>query len=254
MAKEFGYCSSGCSRPQFDKQIEGINHAFPNAIIIKELYSKTVTDRTELKKLMSQLEQDDTLVVYSMDRLSRNSQELFGYYKELSDRGVNLIFINQPFMNTDLYLSVYNEMISQSPVSEHPVIKNSLEQLLQTQISKVLEKSWEDLQAQRSHMKESYEQAKAQEKQPGAVRTKRYESRKSFMVKELIRKYNQNYDGFMNDVQTMDQIRSEMGTISRNTYYKYKKELMEDEKQFIGFRHYKKDHFMIKYKIKNGPF
>ena len=121
-------------------------------------------------------------------------------------------------------------MISQSPVSEHPVIKNSLQQLLQAQISKVLEKSWEDLQAQRSHMKESFEQAKAQDRQPGTVRAKRYESRKSFMVKELIRKYNQNYDGFMNDVQTMDQIRSEMGTISRNTYYKYKKELVEDER------------------------
>ncbi len=230
MAKEFGYCSSGCSRPQFDKQIEGINHAYPNAIIIKELYSKTLTDRTELKKLMSQLEKEDTLVVYSMDRLSRDAQELFGYYKDLSDRGVNLIFISQPFMNTDIYLSIYKEMISQSPVSEHPVIKNSLQQLLQAQISKVLEKSWEDLQAQRSHMKESFEQAKAQDRQPGTVRTKRYESRKSFMVKELIRKYNQNYDGFMNDVQTMDQIRSEMGTISRNTYYKYKKELVEDER------------------------
>jgi Fic family protein len=39
----------------------------------------------------------------------------------------------------------------------------------------------------------------------------------------------QMVDGLMNDLQTMEQIRSEMGTISRNTYYKYKKELMEDE-------------------------
>ena len=68
-------------------------------------------------------------------------------------------------------------------------------------------------------MKESYEHARAVEKEKGAVRGKRYESRKSFMVKELIRKYNQNYDGLMNDLQTMEQIRSEMGTISRNTYY-----------------------------------
>lgn len=229
MAKEFGYCSSGCSRPQFDKQVDSINHSYPSAIIIKELYSKTMTDRTELKKLMSQLEKDDTLIVHSMDRLSRNAAELFHYYKELADRGVNMIFINQPYMNTDVYLTVYQEMISQSPAPDHPVIKASLEQLLAAQISKVLEKSWDDLQSQRSHMKESYEHARAVEKEKGAVRGKRYESRKSFMVKELIRKYNQNYDGLMNDLQTMEQIRSEMGTISRNTYYKYKKELMEDE-------------------------
>ena len=48
------------------------------------------------------------------------------------------------------------------------------------------------------------------------------------MVKELIRRYNQNYDGSMNDVATMEQIRNEMGTISRNTYYKYKKELANE--------------------------
>ena len=82
-----------------------------------------MTDRTELKKLMSQLEKDDTLIVHSMDRLSRNAAELFHYYKELADRGVNMIFINQPYMNTDVYLTVYQEMISQSPAPDHPVIK-----------------------------------------------------------------------------------------------------------------------------------
>ena len=229
MAKEFGYCSSGCSRPQFEKQIDGINRNYPNAILIKEVYSKTMTDRTELKKLMAQLDRDDTLVVHSMDRLSRDPEVLFTYYKEMAEKGIHLIFINQPYMNTDIYLSVYEEMTSRSPVTEHPVIKKSLEQLLAVQISKVLEKNWEDLQSHRSHMKESFEQARAEEKQSGTGRGKRYESRKSFMVKELIKKYNQNYDGMMNDVQTMDQIRGEMGTISRNTYYKYKKELMEDE-------------------------
>lgn len=229
MAKEFGYCSSGCSRPQFDKQIESINRNYPNAIVIKEVYSKSVTDRAELKRLISQLDQDDTLIVHSMDRLSRDPEELFTYYKELANRGVNLIFINQPYMNTEVYMSVYKEMISRSSELEHPVIEESLLQLLKVQIAKTLEKNWEDLQMQRSHMKESYQHAKEEERRNGAGRGKRYESRKSFMVKELIKKYNQNYDGLMNDVQTMEQIRSDMGTISRNTYYKYKKELVEDE-------------------------
>ncbi len=229
MAKEFGYCSSGCSRPQFDKQIESINRSFPNAIVIKEVYSKTVTDRAELKRLIAQLDQDDTLIVHSMDRLSRDPGELFTYYKELADKGVQLIFINQPYMNTEVFMTVYKEMISQTPESSHPAVEESLQQLLKAQIAKILEKNWEDLQMQRSHMKESYQHAREEERKNGAGRGKRYESRKSFMVKELIKKYNQNYDGLMNDVQTMEQIRSDMGTISRNTYYKYKKELVEDE-------------------------
>ena len=110
MAKEFAYCSSGCSRPQFDRQIDNINSKYPNAIIIKEVYSDTITDRTELKKLLAQLEEDDTLIVNSMDCLSRDPNELLHYYKDLTLKGVKVIFINQPYMNTDLYADAYEDM------------------------------------------------------------------------------------------------------------------------------------------------
>ena len=229
MAKKFGYCSSGCTRPQFEKQVDNINRKYPNAIIIKELYSKTLTDRTELKKLLSQLDKEDTLIVNSMERLSREPDQLFTYYKEMAQKGVNLIFINQPYMNTEVFASAHEAMTMGLPESDDKAISEGLDKLLSMQISRILEKYREDLQEQRAHMRESFEQAKMEGKQIGRVKGKKYESRKSFMVKELIRKYNQNYGGSMNDVQTMEQIRSEMGTISRNTYYKYKKELSEEE-------------------------
>ena len=228
MAKKFGYCSSGCTIPQFEKQINMINTAHPNAIIIKELYSKTMTDRTELKKLLFQLESGDTLIVSSMDRLSREPEKLLEYYRELAEKGVNLIFLRQPYMNTEVFMPAYRDLLNRIPASEHDLVRGSLYRVLAVQITRVLEKNWEDLQMQRSHMRESFEKAKKEKDQNGKARSKRYESRKSFMVKELIRKYNQNYEGGMNDVQTMEQIRNDMGTISRNTYYKYKKELSED--------------------------
>ena len=225
MAKEFAYCSSGCNKPQFDKQIDSINHRYPNAIIIKEPYSRTVTDRTELKKLMAQLEKDDTLIVNSMDRLSRDPDQLLSYYTDLSEKGVRLIFINQPYMDTDVYMSACKDMMGDSSLSENRAIKKGLHQLLASQISRILEKSREDLQDHRSMMKKSHDETGAEEKPVTQVKGKKYESRKSLMVKELIRQYNQNFDGSMNDIQTMEQIRNDMGTISRNTYYKYKKEL-----------------------------
>lgn len=228
MAKEFAYCSSGCTRPQFENQVDSINRRYPNAIVIKELYSKTVTDRTELMKLMAQLEQDDTLIVNSMDRLSRDPEQLLSYYKDLTDKGVNLIFINQPYMNTEVYTSAMKEMTSVDSDSKGAVIADGLQHLLKMQITRILEKSWEDLQKNRNHMREVYKKeagAEASDAAGGIAGKKKYESRKSFMVKELIRKYNQGYGGDMNDVQTMEQIREEMGTISRNTYYKYKREL-----------------------------
>lgn len=228
MPKEFAYCSSGCSRPQFEKQINSINRKYPNALIIKESYSKTVTDRSELTKLLAQLERDDTLIVNSMDRLSRDPDELLHYYKRLIEKGVHLIFINQPYMNTDIYTSAYENMMTHSYKSKDEDVDKGLSHLLSAQISRILEKSWEDLQMNRDHMRETYEKSREEEQNAGRTKGKKYESRKSYMVKELIKRYNQNYDGTMNDVQTMEQIRSEMGTISRNTYYKYKKELARE--------------------------
>ena len=225
MAKEFGYCSSGCTRPQFEKQIDNINSRYPNAIIIKEVYSSKVSDRTELHKLLSKLENGDILIINSLDRLSRDSEEVLSYYKILAERGVKLIFLHQPYMNTEVYASAYEDMISRASDSDKEVIRESLYRLIEEQISRILEQSWEELQQRRGHMRESYEQARKEAKQEGPGKGKKYESRKSFMVKELIRKYNQNFDGSMNDVQTMEQIRNDMGTLSRNTYYKYKKEL-----------------------------
>ena len=229
MAKEFAYCSSGCTRPQFERQINNINKKYPNAIIVKEVYSQTRTDRTELKKLLVQLEKDDTLIVNSIDRLSRDPEDFLSYYKEFSQRGVNLIFINQPFMNSEIFTSACRMMADQATEPELQVFTDGMYGLLKSQISILLDQSWQDLQDHRDQMKASYKKAKEREKESGRPVGKRYESRKSFMVKELIRRYNQQFDGSMNDIQTMEQIRNEMGTISRNTYYKYKKELVEDE-------------------------
>ena len=42
-----------------------------------------------------------------------------------------------------------------------------------------------------------------------------------------MQEYNRDFDGTLNDIDTMTQIRARVGTLSRNTYYKYKKELFE---------------------------
>ena len=119
MAKEFGYCSSGCTRPQFEKQIDNINSRYPNAIIIKEVYSSKVSDRTELHKLLSQLENGDILIINSLDRLSRDSEEVLSYYKILAERGVKLIFLHQPYMNTEVYASAYEDMMQGKSISSY---------------------------------------------------------------------------------------------------------------------------------------
>lgn len=42
-----------------------------------------------------------------------------------------------------------------------------------------------------------------------------------------MREYSRDFGGTLNDIDTMTQIRARVGTLSRNSYYKYKKELFE---------------------------
>ncbi len=55
----------------------------------------------------------------------------------------------------------------------------------------------------------------------------RVTTKKSVEAKKLMQEYNRDFDGTLNDIDTLTQIRARVGTLSRNTYYKYKKELFE---------------------------
>ena len=49
---------------------------------------------------MNQIKKEDTIVFDSVSRMSRNADEGFKDYKMLYSMGVNLIFLNEPLINT----------------------------------------------------------------------------------------------------------------------------------------------------------
>lgn len=78
-------------------------------------------------------------------------------------------------------------------------------------------------------VKESLKKAKAEGKQIGLVKGTKLTTKKSIEAKEIIKKYNKDFDGNLDDTHTRA-----LAKISRNTYYKYKKELkMEQMEPFL---------------------
>ena len=61
-------------------------------------------------------------------------------------------------------------------------------------------------------------------KQIGRVEGKKVVTKKSLDMKDRIRKMSKSFDGNMTDKEIL-----EILNISRNTYYKYKKELIDTE-------------------------
>ncbi|WP_462404573.1 recombinase family protein [Enterocloster bolteae] len=54
-----------------------------------------------LDKILSENQTRDTIIFHSFSRMSRNAEEGFSLYEELFTKGVNLVFLKEPHINTD---------------------------------------------------------------------------------------------------------------------------------------------------------
>ena len=99
----YGYARISKAKQSIERQIRNILKAYPNAVILQEAYTGTTTNRKEWNKLYKTVKAGDTIVFDSVSRMSRNAEEGFAAYEELYSRGVDLVFLKEPHINTATY-------------------------------------------------------------------------------------------------------------------------------------------------------
>lgn len=107
----YGYARTSRKSQNIDRQIRNILQFAPDAIIMKESYTGTTQDRPVWRKLFQRLQPNDVLIFDSVSRMSRNAEEGFSEYEELYHRGVTLIFIKEPTINTEAYRSAEKDAV-----------------------------------------------------------------------------------------------------------------------------------------------
>lgn len=78
----------------FEQQEGVILEKYNNAIIYKEQFTGTTTDRPILNQLIKDLKPNDILVVSKLDRLARNTVEGIELVQELFNKGVSVHVLN----------------------------------------------------------------------------------------------------------------------------------------------------------------
>lgn len=209
--KIFGYARISTSKQKIERQVENILREYPQAEIIQEVFTGTKCSRPKFNKLLKEVRQGDTIVFDSVSRMSRNAEEGFETYMELYNRGVNLIFLKESTVNTDAFRSVLGE--------EQLTVK------IKSQIKLAFEQSEKEVQFLRLATSEGIREAKKQGKQIGRNVGQTVVTQKSIKAKKIIQQYNKAFNGLYNDIDTIKILKRYLGTISRNTYYKYKSEL-----------------------------
>lgn len=232
MGKEYAYARISRKTQKIERQIENLTKAYPDARIYQEAYTGTKTvGRKEFNKMLSIVKPGDTIVFDSVSRMSRNADDGVKLYMNLYDRGVNLVFLKEGYINTEVYKesvqqtidTTGNEIADIYIQATNKVIKLLAEQ----QIRKAFEQSEKEVQDLHERTKEGIREARRKGKQVGRATGTRVTTKKSLEAKRLMQEYSRDFGGTLNDIDTMTQIRVRVGSLSRNSYYKYKKELFE---------------------------
>lgn len=228
----YGAARISTGKQSIDRQVRNILAEYPNAKIIKDTYTGTKLDgRKEFEKLLKMIKKGDIIVFDEVSRMSRNSEEGCNLYEELFNKGIDLIFLKETHINTDVYRKALENQIkikldTGNKASDELIntIIDALNkytiELAKEQIRIAFDKAESEVKRLHERTKEGLLTAKLSGKQIGQVKGAKLTTKKSIMAKEIILKHSKDFDGTLND----DECRK-LADISRNTYYTYKKEL-----------------------------
>lgn len=225
--KIYGYCRISTNKQSIERQFRNILNLYPNAIIVEEVYTGTkVQGRKEWNKLFKIVEEGDTIVFDSVSRMSRSSEEGFELYEELYSRGVELIFIKEPHINTTTYKQALTNNIQMTGTNVDFILEGINKYLLslaKEQIKLAFIQSEKEVKDLQQRTKEGIETARLNGKQIGQAKGVKLITKKSIEAKELIQKYSKDFKGTLKDTEVIKLI-----GVSRNSYYKYKKEIVNE--------------------------
>lgn len=222
----YGYCRISTPQQNIERQIRNIKKDFPDALIIEEVFTGTKQDRPEWGKLYKNLQSGDTVIFDSVSRMSRNASDGFCLYEELFNKDIELIFLKEPHINSQTYKKALKNNISLTGTNVDYIlegINRYLMELAKEQIFLAFAQAQKEVDDLHQRTREGIQTARLNGKQIGQRKGAKLTTKKSIASKSQIKKYCKDFGGALSDADCIRLI-----GISRNAYYKYKKELREE--------------------------
>ena len=224
----YGYARISRPTQNIERQIRNITEYEPKAKIITEAYTGTTQERPEWCRLLKRLKPDDTIIFDSVSRMSRNAEEGIEEYERLYNEGINLVFLKEHQIDTQTYRGAIHQQIEMTgnEIADEFIkaINNVLMILARKQIYLSFKQAQKEVDDLHKRTSEGIKTAKLKGKQVGRPVGVSIVSQKSVTAKQIILQHSKDFGGTLNDPEVIKLI----GNISRNTYYKYKKELKEE--------------------------
>ena len=227
----YAYCRVSTKHQRIARQITNITELYPKATVIREFYTGTTQSRPQWDRLMTIIKKEDTIVFDSVSRMSRNAEEGFKDYKMLYEFGVNLVFLNEPLINTSVFDSTRNNLLNVNIETGNAavdaffkgniqLINNFMMALAEEQIKAAFEQSEKEVTDLHSRISQGMREAKKNGVKIGLPQGTTLTTKKALECMAIIKKHSKDFGGSLEDPDVI-----KLCGCSRNSYYKYKKEI-----------------------------
>jgi DNA invertase Pin-like site-specific DNA recombinase len=232
----YAYCRVSTQRQDLQRQIDNIRKVYPDIDIIfySDKYTGATTDRPNWNKLHKLLQSGDTVIFDSVSRMSRNAAEGAALYEELYSRGVNLIFLNEPYCNTDTYKQSAEQSIPTTGNEIADIYIQATNQVIMILAKRQIQIAFEQAEKERKDICKRVKDGMQTKKDKAAAegitihygleKGAKLTVKKAAPAKDIILKHSKDFGGTLNDSDVC-----KLAGISRNTYYKYKAELRSEQ-------------------------
>lgn len=254
----YGYCRVSTQHQRIDRQKNAIAKAYAGQEVkyFAEKYTGAKIDRPQFNRLLKQVKPGDTIIFDSVSRMSRTASEGMDLYEKLYEAGIDLVFLNEPSINTQVIRSslekdalpkiqtgdadadkVYNGIFDLLKEYSMALVKRQVKTAFDQAEKELLDtrervkggiastkKNNEKILAKVAEGKLSRSEAEKDLKQIGHQTGTKIETKKAIRAKEKILANSKDFNGSLNDIDCI-----KVCEISRNTFYKYKSELLKGE-------------------------
>lgn len=240
MKVTYGYCRISQRKQNIQRQVRNIQAAYPDLPekqILREAFTGTRVDgRKVFEKLLKAAREGkvERIIFDSVSRMSRDAESGFALYRELYGLDVDLVFLKEPHINTRVYREAAEKQIADIETGDEAAnelmkaivsgINRYMMRLAEKQIMIAFQQAEKEVQDLQQRTKEGLQTAVLNGKTLGRPKGLRPHIKKEAPAKKVIRKYSRDFDGTLPDVDVL-----KLARVSRNTFYKYKRQLREDD-------------------------
>lgn len=237
----FGYARVSTPTQHLARQIENICKAYPTANLFEEKFTGTTQDRPQWQRLSRKIDliceqcqktgeqMKVTIAIDSVSRMSRSADEGVADYERLYDMGVELVFLKGPYINTANVREQINKAKLERTGDDVDVLLAAIEvyliRLAKKQVRLAFEQAEKEVRDLQERTREGIRQAKINQKHIGGFEGRKLNVKKAAPAKAIIKKYAKEFNpaSKMTDIEVMT-----LAHISKNTYYKYRSELLAE--------------------------